>query len=105
MGRVVRSLRIALLLSLCVALLGAEIDYPTHEVPRPEPPYDYNATGSKVFDALVLRPLGVLAVPVGAAAFVIAAPLGAFGIGIRETWTTFVLEPVDFAFRRPLGDF
>ena len=105
MDRVARSLRLAPLLFLCAALLGAEIDYPTHEAPGREPPYDYNATGSKVFDALVLRPLGAAAVPVGAAAFVVAAPLGAFGIGIREMWTTFVLEPVDFAFRRPLGDF
>jgi hypothetical protein len=103
--RPARSFRIALLLPVCLAALGADIDYPTYEKPESDPPIDYPVAGAKIFDAVVLRPLGALAVPVGAAAFVVAAPLGVFGIGIRETWSTFVLEPVDFAFRRPLGDF
>jgi hypothetical protein len=104
-GHVARSLRIALLLPLCLAALGADYDAPTYEVPKPETPIDYPVVGAKIFDVVVLRPLGALAVPVGVTAFVVAAPISSWTLGLNTMWTTFVLDPVDFAFRRPLGDF
>ena len=111
-----RGLRVGLAL-LSLAALGAAEPAPTTGV-EPEAPTiehvpsgppltlgDWQAGGAKVFDAMVLRPLGVCATIVGIAAFPIAAPLGAFGPGIRQTWDTFVVTPVDFTFTRALGDF
>ena len=106
MSPVARSLRIALLLAVCLASLGADIDYPTREVPEEsEPPIDYPVVGAKIFDAVVLRPLGAGAALVGAGAFALTAPISAWTLGLDTVWTRLVAEPVDFAFRRPLGDF
>jgi hypothetical protein len=102
---IARSLRIAALLALCAALLGADVDYPTYEKPEPEPPIDYPAAGAKIFDGLVLRPLGAGAAVVGAGAFLLTAPISAWTLGLDAVWTRLVLEPFDFAFRRPLGEF
>ena len=110
-----RRLRVGLAL-LSLAALGAAtpepeptpIEAPTVEhVPagRPLSLQDWQDGGAKVFDAMVLRPLGFTATIVGVAAFAIAAPIGAFGPGIGQTWDTFVVTPVDFTFTRALGDF
>src|SRR5262245_54694682 len=80
-------LRVGLAL-LSLAALGAATPEPAPtEAPPVEhvpsgPPLtlqDWQAGGAKVFDAMVLRPLGVCGTIVGIAAFPIAAPLGAFG--------------------------
>ena len=106
-----RRLRVGLAL-LALAVLGAAEPAPA---PAPEAPpveyvpktqgVDWPITGPKIFDAMVLRPLGVTATILGFAAFPIAAPLGAFGPGIHQIWDTFVVTPVDFTFTRPLGEF
>jgi hypothetical protein len=90
----------ALLLSLAAAPPASAFE------PKPQrPPIDYEEVGGKVFDAVVLRPLGVGLTVVGGAAFLIAAPLAAYAEGINEVWDLFVMGPVDFTFLRPLGDF
>ena len=65
---------------------------------------DYAAKG---FDAVIIRPLALSAVVVGAAFFVPAAIISAPGglTPIREAWEQFVMGPVNFVFVRPLGDF
>jgi len=59
------------------------------------------------FDVVILRPLGLVVLAVGAAAFVPAAFLSA-PTG-RDGWDHalehFVLEPTKNVFQRPLGDF
>lgn len=102
---VARRLRIAVLVAVGIATLGADVDYPTYEVPESEPPIDYPEVGAKIFDGVVLRPLGAAAAVVGAGAFVLSAPLSAWTLGLDTVWTRLVLEPFDFAFRRPLGEF
>jgi len=61
--------------------------------------------GGKVFDALVLRPLGAGGVVIGAAAYLIAVPLTAPGGNLANSWELFVQGPFDYTFVRPLGDF
>jgi hypothetical protein len=65
---------------------------------------DYAAKG---FDAVIIRPLSLAAVVVGAALFVPAAIVSSPGglSPIREAWEQFVLAPVNFVFTRPLGEF
>jgi len=59
------------------------------------------------FDVVILRPLGLVVMAVGAAAFVPAAFLTApMGMeGIRNASEVFVKEPTKQVFQRPLGDF
>jgi hypothetical protein len=101
-------------LLLALGLLGASppepaptdaVRDPIIEVERPAEPMDLSKLGAKVFDVLVLRPAGLTTIAVGAGAFVLAAPVSVFGAGIGQTWDTFVMQPVDFTFSRPLGDF
>jgi len=74
--------------------------------PKPErPSIDYDDVGGKVFDAVVLRPLGVGFTVVGGLSFLIAAPLASYSVGFDEVWDLFVMGPVDFTFLRPLGEF
>lgn len=90
----------ALLLALAAAAPASAFE------PRPQlPPIDYDEVGGKVFDVVVLRPLGAGATVVGGAAFVIAAPLASWAVGFQSVWDLFVMGPVDFTFLRPLGDF
>lgn len=62
---------------------------------------------SSAFDAAVLRPLGLVAVVVGAGLFVPAAVLTAPGglDPLEEALEIFVLVPGKYVFTRPLGDF
>jgi hypothetical protein len=61
--------------------------------------------GAGTFDVLVLRPLGVVATTLGFTAFVIVSPFSLTNWDIQTPWERFVLEPGEWTFRRPLGDF
>lgn len=65
---------------------------------------DYAA---QAFDVVVLRPLGLAAVIIGAGLFVPAAIVTAPGgrDAVQEAWEVFIQAPARFAFRRPLGEF
>jgi hypothetical protein len=69
------------------------------ESPRPN-------TGAMVFDVLVARPLGLVVLTVGAAAFIPAALIAAPGgmDSVKEALQLFVTGPVDYVFQRPLGE-
>jgi hypothetical protein len=59
------------------------------------------------FDVLIVRPFGLVVVPVGVAAFIPAALLTApNGLdSLQSALDYFVIGPVNYVFRRPLGDF
>lgn len=100
LGRRSRQLGLALAL-LAVASAPAQA---FERKPQPEP-IPWSELGPKVFDAAVLRPLGAVSTAVGGAFFVATLPLAAPSVGVRTSWDHFVMEPVDFTFLRPLGDF
>ena len=56
-------------------------------------------------DAVVLRPLGLLAIPVGFGAFIIALPFSALGGNTKTSFNQLVKAPAKYTFERPLGDF
>lgn len=64
-------------------------------------------TSDRIFDAVVMRPLGALSVIGGSVLFIpaaiVAVPSGKDGID--EAWEIFVDAQVESTFRRPLGDF
>jgi hypothetical protein len=59
------------------------------------------------FDVLILRPLGLVAMAVGAGAYVpavfLTSPMGKDGL--EAATEIFILEPTKSVFQRPLGDF
>jgi hypothetical protein len=104
MGSTSRPTFRALAATLIAALLAAPAAAQSADDDAARDAGDYAAIA---FDAAIVRPLGVSVVVVGAAFFVPAAILAAPGgmTPIREAWQQFVLAPVNFVFRRPLGDF
>ncbi len=63
--------------------------------------------GSKIYDCAVLRPFGLAATILGAAAFVpIAVLASASGVeNVEAAWEIFVVAQFENTFTRPLGDF
>ena len=63
--------------------------------------------GSKIFDCVVLRPLGFVSTIIGGAFFVPAAVLASpsGSEGIQAAWEHFVATQADYTFTRPLGEF
>jgi hypothetical protein len=61
--------------------------------------------GFKIFDATIMRPSSALSIVVGAVflvpASIMALPTGRSGV--REAYDVFLGYPVDYTFRRPLG--
>lgn len=56
-------------------------------------------------DILLARPLGVAAVVLGSAIFVVALPAALVSRSVGKTAERLVLDPVEFTFVRPLGNF
>ena len=59
--------------------------------------------GRRAYDLLVLRPLGLLQVVVGAAVYVPAYPVSLLVDGEDEVRDICITGPIDQTFRRPLG--
>jgi len=63
------------------------------------------STENMVADALIVRPLGIIATILGAGLFVISLPFSALGKNVKEAGQKLVVEPAKFTFTRPLGEF
>lgn len=62
-------------------------------------------TENMVVDAVLVRPLGLCAIILGAGLFVISLPFSALGKNVKEAGQKLVVAPVKFTFQRPLGEF
>ena len=62
-------------------------------------------TEEMVVDAILVRPLGIVAIVLGAGLFVISLPFSLLGKNVGEAGTKLVVEPSVFTFVRPLGEF
>ena len=56
-------------------------------------------------DLALLRPAGILATVFGSAVFVVALPFSALGGNTKESYHELIKKPVDYTFKRPIGDF
>jgi hypothetical protein len=99
--------RAAVITLIAALLLPAYAQAQEQEEFEPQPPNPIVAGLGMGFDVVILRPLGLVAVAVGAVAFVpaalITAPNGRDGI--QSALELFVTEPAKNVFQRPLGDF
>lgn len=86
---------------LVLALLAA---------PFPAVAYDPNTvSGDKgtdmLVDAVLLRPLGLASMVLGTAITVVTLPFTLPGGNAGETAKAMIVEPTEYTFNRPLGDF
>ncbi len=66
---------------------------------------DQLTAGSMVADALLVRPLGIVALVAGTAVFIISLPFSALGGNTEEAYQQMMVKPAKFTFQRPLGEF
>lgn len=91
-----------------LVLQGSAIAQESESAPAPAPAENRFVNGAAIgFDVVVLRPLAVVTLVVGAVMLPVAALMSSPGgmEPIREATELFVTEPYDEAFKRPLGDF
>ncbi len=61
--------------------------------------------GQMMWDALVLRPVGIVGTVLGTAAWLVSYPFSALGGNIDQATEKLVVAPFDWTFQRPLGEF
>jgi len=62
-------------------------------------------TEKMVADAIVVRPLGLVATIFGIGFFIVSLPFSALGGNAGEAGKKLVVAPAKFTFARPLGEF
>ena len=77
---------------LCPSALAAET-----QLGQPTP-------GNTFIDALIYRPVGLVAIPVGTVLFIITIPFSALGGNVDQAFGNLVVAPAKYTFCRPLGD-
>jgi hypothetical protein len=58
-----------------------------------------------VADVFIVRPIGLVATVIGAAAFIAALPFSLPSGSVHEIGRVLVAEPFKYTFARPIGDF
>lgn len=61
--------------------------------------------GAMAADFLFARPVGILAIVAGSALFIVSLPFSALGGNVKNASQKLVMDPVNFTFKRPLGEF
>jgi len=61
------------------------------------------AGGDMFLDAVFARPMGLIAIVAGSAAFVVALPFTLFSGSVGSSADELVKKPIDYTFKRPLG--
>jgi hypothetical protein len=63
------------------------------------------SAGAMAVDAVVVRPLGLVATVIGSGLFVVSLPFSALGGNVDEAAQNLVVAPARFTFKRPLGQY
>jgi len=61
--------------------------------------------GAMAADFLFARPIGIVSVVAGAAIFIVSLPFSALGGNVKDAAQKLVKDPINFTFKRPLGEF
>lgn len=61
------------------------------------------ASGDMFLDVVGARPIGLIAIVAGSVAFVVALPFTLFSGSVGSSADELVKKPIDYTFRRPLG--
>lgn len=104
-------LRIALALVVTVALVAGPAGGPasafqhTNRLEYYSPVEQEPTGGMMMWDALVMRPVGILGTAGGAVVWLVSYPFAALGGNTDESTQKLVAEPFSWTFSRPLGYF
>ncbi|MGD8367721.1 MAG: hypothetical protein PVG78_08765 [Desulfobacterales bacterium] len=97
----VKNMKLALVLALAAALVVV----PFGSVIAQEDSFTKDRDpGAMTADLLLARPVGLCAIVVGAAVFVVSLPFSALGGNTEQAYEKLVADPAAYTFRRPLGD-
>lgn len=93
----------AYVLAIAIGVVTAVLPFqsPAQEDDRSKEP----SGGELLFDGVIVRPVMLLGTVVGTAAFVITLPFTIPADGVSEARQKFIVEPANYTFRRPFGDF
>jgi len=94
-AKIIMSIIIAV--SMIFAPLGASAYSLEEEISKP-------TVGNTFIDAIVYRPVGLIAIPAGAILFALTIPFSAIGGNVGQSFDNLVATPAKFTFVRPLGD-
>jgi len=90
---------------ILLAILGSGLgvglafgEMPYHE-PQLPPPNPMNVTA----DALILRPVGLIMIPVMGLVYCISYPFAKIAGNEQETYQSVLGDTIDFTFHRPMG--
>jgi hypothetical protein len=86
-------------------LVFATVSLATHSFAQATVGESEITTEEMVVDALVVRPLGLVATILGCGLFIISSPFSFLGGNIGEAGSKLVADPAKFTFVRPLGEF
>ena len=89
-----------ILLLVCLLLLNSAVCPAAdleQQIAKPTP-------GNTFIDAVIYRPVGLIAIPVGAVLFVLTLPFSALGKNVGSSFDNLVATPARYTFVRPLGD-
>jgi hypothetical protein len=98
--------RVVLFLLVLFLMVGPALaaeSQPSAETPVPQTKHTPSA-GAMLFDGLVLRPVGIVAMAVGLVGTVIVLPFSIPSGSVNEVGRKLIGEPFNFTFTRPLGD-
>ena len=88
-----RSLAVAVM----TAVMAAQPVLATEQLPKDR------AGGDMFLDAVFARPMGLIAIVAGSTAFVVALPFTFFSGSVNSSADELVKKPIDYTFKRPLG--
>lgn len=61
--------------------------------------------GEMMYDAIIVRPIGLIATAVGSVFFVLSLPFSALSGNVDAAGEQLIKKPARFTFQRPLGEF
>ena len=71
---------------------------------EPEKPVNREDNSLIIFDIVIARPVGLATVAAGTVLFVVTLPFSLPCGNASDAWNKLVGKPVDFTFKRPLGN-
>lgn len=78
---------------------------PLSAAAQPDEPVTGDRAADMVLDAVVMRPLGLVATVLGAALTVVALPFTIPSGSVEASARELIVRPAEYTFKRPLGDF
>jgi hypothetical protein len=93
--------------SIIIVMIATLVLIPFGSVTLAEEYFEAEAPegGEMIYDAVIIRPIGIIATAVGSVFFVLSLPFSAAGDNVDAASEELVKRPARYTFKRPLGEF